>query len=302
MKSSNVRKKNKRFELYRFTPLSRKILELIGTGEIASEVTKLLGCSKSTVSYHVNRFEKQGLLRLSIQDVSKVYELTSFGSKVLTRSESLVRVPVVLEDYPLKFFIVESEKVGLDWVKLGEPRNWVKLGVKIGKIRVEKHGEKSIIIHSGRVRGFDVPILLVEAGRIIQNVKSILERKSGMILSDDGVPLHEPVVRFYTEEAKELNKHGTVVVEGIASLDHSPPGNIPHIEYRGLESVRNYLVMPNRVVRIEQKVDSLVKSLETLTDRLNQIVGPLSKLVTFMKARTDEIKERERGKFELYVS
>lgn len=302
MKSSNVRKKDKSVELYRLTPLSRKILELVGAGKIAAEAAKLLGCSKSTVSYHVNRFQEKGLLRLKIDDVIKVYELTPFGSKVLTRSEGWLRVPVILEDHPFKFSIVEPEKVGLDWVKLGKPRNWVKLGVKIGKIRVEKHDGKSIIIHTGRIRGFDVNSLLVEAGRIIYNVKSILENKSGMVLSNDGISLHKPVVRFYTEEAKELDKHGTVVVEGVASLDHSPPENAPHVEYRGLENVKNYLVMPNRVARIEQKVDSLEKCLETLTDGLEQVVGSLSRLVNFMESRAAEIREKERGRFESYVS
>ena len=137
MKSSNVQKKDRKLELFRLTPLSKQILELIGAGKTATEAVKLLGCSKSTVSYHVNRFEKQGLLCLSLQDVSKFYKLTPFGSKVLTRSEGLVEVPVVLEDYPFKFSIIEAEKSSLDWVKLGNPRNWVKLGVKIWKINRE---------------------------------------------------------------------------------------------------------------------------------------------------------------------
>ena len=171
MKSSKVRKKDEKHELFRLTPLSKQILKLIGAGITATEVVKFLRCSKSNVSYHVNRFEKHGLISLIIQDVSKFYKLTPFGSKVLTRSEDLVRVPVVLEDYPLKFSIIEAEKSSLDWVKLGNPRNWVKMGVKIGKIRVEKNGDKSIIIHSGQIRGFDASNLLVEAGGIIQNVK-----------------------------------------------------------------------------------------------------------------------------------
>ena len=213
----------------------------------------------------------------------------------------MVKVLVVLEDYPFKFSIVEGEKFGLDWVKLGNPRNWVKLGVKIGKIRVEKNAGKSIIIHSGQIRGFDASNLLVEAGGLIQNVKSVLEKNFGMVLSDIGVPLHEPIVRFFTPEAKELNKHGTVVVEGIASLDHSPPENLPHLEYRGVLNIKNYLLMPIRVARIEQKVDSLERNLESLTNSLEQVVDPLSKLVNLMESKVVEIEENKRGKFESYI-
>ena len=301
MKSSNVRKKDSKFGLFRLTPLSKQILELIGAGKTASEVGKLLGCSKSTVSYHVNRFEKHNLLQLRFRDASKYYGLASFGSKVLTRSEGLVEVPVVLEDYPVKFSIIEVEKSRLDWVKLGKPRNWIKLGVKIGKIRVEKNAGKSIIIHSGQIRGFDVNNLLVEAGGIIQNVKSVLEKNFGMVLSVTGVPLHEPIVRFFTPEAKELNKHGTVVVEGIGSLDHSPPENFAHLEYRGLVNIKNYVLMPIRVAKIEQKIDFLEKNLESLTNSLEHVVGPLSKLVNIMELKVVEIEENKRGKFESYI-
>ena len=68
----------------------------------------------------------------------RFYRLTLHSSKVLTRSENVDLVkPVVLEDYAVKFGVVEDEKRCIEWRKLGDPRNWVKLGVKIGKIRVE---------------------------------------------------------------------------------------------------------------------------------------------------------------------
>ena len=302
MKSSIVQKKDRKFELFRLTPLSKQILELIGAGKTATEVVKLLGCSKSNISYHVSRFEKHDLICLKLRDVSKYYRITSFGSKILTRSEGLVKVPVVLEDYPLKFSIIEAEKSSLDWVKLGNPRNWVKMGVKIGKIRVEKNGDKSIIIHSGQIRGFDASNLLVEAGGIIQNVKSVLEKKFGIVLSDIGVSLHKPVVRFYTEEAKELNKFGTVVIEGFASLDHSPPENVPHVEYHGLENIFNYLVMPDRVARIEQKVDSIEDRLDRLVAGLEKLIDPLNKMVNLTEFTVTESREKDVKKFKYYVS
>ena len=144
-----------------------------------------------------------------------------------------------------------------------------------------------------QIRGFDVSNLLVEAGGIIQNVKSILEKKFGMVLSDTGVPLHKPIARFYTPEAKELNKYGTVVVEGIGSLDHSPPENLAHLEYRGLVNTKNYVLMPIRVARIEQKIDYIENNLERLTNSLEQVVGPLSKLVNLMELKAVDIEENK---------
>jgi len=301
LKSSKVREKVSHFELFHFTPLSKQILEFVGSGTAATDVVKSLGCSKSTVSYHVKRFVEQDLLRLKFRDVRNFYELTPLGSKVLTRSEGLDKFLVILEDYPFKFSIIEEEKSRIDWNKLGKPRNWVKLGVKLGKIRVEKNGDKSIVIRSGQLRGFDVHSLLVEAGSIIQSAKFVLEQKFGMVLSDVGVPLHEPIARFYTPEAKELNKHGTVVVKGIASLDHSPPENLAHLEYQGVSNIKNYLLMPIRVARIEQKLNSLEENLEHLTTTLEQVVEPLSKMVNLMDSTMSENQEIKPGKIDSYI-
>jgi DNA-binding MarR family transcriptional regulator len=301
LKRSKVREKISRFELFQFTPLSKQILEFVGAGRTATDVVKLLGCSKSTVSYHVNRFVEQDLLRLKFRDVRKFYELTPLGSKVLTRSDDLDKSLVILEDYPFKFSIIEEEKSRIDWHKLGKPRNWVKLGVKIGRIRVEKNGDKSIVIRSGQLRGFDIHSLLVEAGSIIQSAKFVLEHKFGMVLSDVGVPLHEPIARFYTPEAEELNKFGTVVVEGVASLDHSPPKNLSHLEYQGVSNIKNYLLMPIRVARIEQKLDSLEENLERLTTTLEQVVEPLSKMVNLMESNISENQESKSGKVDSYI-
>jgi hypothetical protein len=91
----------------------------------------------------------------------------------------------------------------LNWKRLGRPRNWEKLGVRIGNVRVVRTS-KSIIIHPGRLRGFDVDKLLMLSGRIVERVRMVLENRFGLILSDDGVPIHQPITRFYSEEAREL--------------------------------------------------------------------------------------------------
>ena len=98
--------------------MSRQILELVGKGKTQTDVVKVLGCSKSTVSYHVDRFQQLEFLDLSFQDVRKHYRLTSLGSKALTRSDNLDKFLVILKDYPFKFSIIEEEKSLIDWHKL----------------------------------------------------------------------------------------------------------------------------------------------------------------------------------------
>ncbi len=53
---------------------------------------------------------------------------------------------MLLEDHAVKFKVLQREKTALDWRKLGEPRNWVKLGVRIGKAVRRQKGKRFIAV------------------------------------------------------------------------------------------------------------------------------------------------------------
>ncbi|MEM3578466.1 MAG: hypothetical protein QXX51_08515 [Candidatus Bathyarchaeia archaeon] len=263
------------FELLGSTGL--KILEKLGAGSIASEVARDLGCCKSNVTYWKNKLLDMGALRLQAVDVVKYYQLTPYGSKILARSEGCGLEPVVLEDYAVKFVVVEPERVRIDWEKLGSPRNWLQLGVRIGGVKVERTS-RHVIIHPGRLKGFDVDELEVEAGRIVERVKMVLENRFGMVLSDEGVPLHKPIYRFYSEEAKEDVKNGTCIVEGVGSVDNSPPENVPHEEYKGKDRAKARLLLPDQILRLERKVDMLTENVCKLVDSVSKLSETLGQL------------------------
>ena len=184
----------------------------------------------------------------------KEYALTPYGSNILTTSESGVGPEVCcLEDQAVKFDVIEwGNAERLDWKKLGRPRNWEKLGVKIGNVRVVRTS-KSIIVHPGRIRGFDVDELLMLSGRIVERVRMVLENRFGLVLNDVGYSLHQPVTRFYSEEAGELVKLGTTIVEDVGSIDNSPPERVPHEEYVGKDLAKARLLMPLKLSRLELK-------------------------------------------------
>ena len=137
-----------------------------------------------------------------------------------------------MEDHAVKFRVLGWESVPIEWKRLGRPRNWEKLGVRIGNVRVVRTS-RSIIVHPGRLRGFDVDELLMLSGRIVERVRMVLENRFGMVLSDVAVPLHQPITRFYSEEARELVKLGTTIVQDVGSIDESPPEKVAHEEYHG---------------------------------------------------------------------
>ena len=260
---------------------AKNILKLLGAGNCARDVAKTIPCSKSNVSYWKNKFVNIGALRLVTKDVFKEYTLTPYGSKILTTSESGVAEEVCcLEDYAVKFGVLDWGRVDvLDWKKLGRPRNWEKLGVVIGCVRVVRT-PKNVIIHPGKLRGFDVDELLMFSGRVVERVKLVLESRFGMVLSEEGVPLHEPVTRFYSEEARELvRKLGTTVVEEVGSIDNSPPERVPHEEYRGKNLAKTRLLMPLKIQRLHDRVDELTGKVDSIVEGLTTTNENLVKLL-----------------------
>ena len=128
-----VQRFNKSIELLEPLPeKAQKILAVLGADGVASEAVRIAKCVKSNVSYWKDRFIKAGALRLKQDGIVKYYELTPYGSKLLTGSDGELRLPVVFEDHALKFRVLRRERCRVDWEKLGEPRNWRKLGVLIG--------------------------------------------------------------------------------------------------------------------------------------------------------------------------
>lgn len=277
-----VQQFNKAIELLR--PSGLKILEDLGAGNTATKAAEMSGCRKSNITYWTKKLIAMGALRLQTKDVFKIYSLTPYGSTLLTRSEGVVDEPVVLEDCAVKFEILESEKGRLKWEKLGEPRNWVKLGVRIGSIRVVKTN-RSVIIHPGPLRGFDVDELEVEAGRIVERVRGVLEGRFGMVLSERCVSLHKPIYRVYSEEAKKDVKFGTGIVEGPdgrqSSIDNSPPGP-PHEEYDGKQRTIARQLLPDSVRSLQIQVDGLQKTMLQVLEALK----PLQELPSILNKLT----------------
>lgn len=216
------------------------ILGVLGSNGVAGEAVAVAGVAKSDVSYWAKRFILAGALVLRESTtpqtlgmpkrdqrvgpgLPKYYDLTPYGSKILTGSEAeVLRLPVVFEDHPVKFGVLRWEALGsIDWEKLGQPRNWNKFGFRVTGVRVEKT-PKNVIIHPGPLKGFDVDVLEVDSGRIIERVRYILEVKFGMQLSEDCEFLHKPMWQVFRPEAKQWIQAGSVKVDGIGALDESP--------------------------------------------------------------------------------
>jgi hypothetical protein len=296
-----VQQFNGKIELLGFSQRGLKILRVLGTPDCtASDAVKIVGCSKSLVSHWKDHAIKVGALRLLTDDVVKYYELTPFGEKILASSKNLTtsedissKFVHVLEDHAVKFEILKEEDKAhpIDWRKLGEPRNWVKWGFKLGNVRVVKT-PRHIIIHPGKLRDFNMDQLLVTAGQIVGRVRLELMVRFGMVLSEEGVPLHDPVWQVFTPEAEELEGTGTFKVHlkdgAMGGLDNSPPDRKRHFEYNRKELAVAAVRSPELFVELARKVDVLIKTVEGLVTLNEKLVGLLSEALGLGKSGEDK--------------
>lgn len=276
------------------TPRGREVLELLGTGNPPSRVADALGVSRSAVTYWIKKLLKHGYIRLQTRDVYKFFALTYLGSRVLTGSEEARRT-IVLEDYPIKYALVEGEKVGVSWQKLGAPRNWVKLGFKVGKVRVVKTS-RSIIVHPGRLRGFDPYRLVYVVGRECGRVAGWLQGHLGMVLGP-GEPVKRPTFQVYDPVAEELTKYYSFK-DDVGGADRSPPSRRGHWEM-GPEVAKDYLMsfarlrqIQNQLAGIDKQIQGVNHNISRLAGQMESLVGELHSLVDFLKGCTSQPLKR----------
>lgn len=266
----------------------KKILEALGAGSTAIEASVQAGCSKANVTYWKNKLLRWGAIDKQTTGAYKTYSITPFGLKLLTGSDSVVEA-VVLEDYAMKFAVLQwGRGARLNWKPLGSPKNWRKFGIKVEGVRVVKTS-RGLIIHPGKMRGFDVDELLAESGRVIERIIEFLYRRFDVVLAEEGVPIKKPVFRFYTAEANEDIKHCTAILhdaktgERLGATDNS--GDLPHEEYDSRERAIRRQMLPDTVRGLEKKVDALVELVNVLTKAQGKTADSLNKFVDLLQAK-----------------
>ena len=92
---------------------------------------------------------------------------------------------------------------------------------------------------------------------------------------DVGVPLHQLITRFYSEEAVELVKLGITIVENVESIDNSPPERIPHEDYIGKDLAKARLLMPIKLNCLEKRIEHIENRLINLNENITNFIDSL---------------------------
>ena len=181
----------------------------------------------------------------------------------------------------------------------------MKWGFNLGNVRVVKT-PRHIIIHPGKLRDFDADQLLVAAGQIVGRVRLELMVRFGMVLSEEGAALHDPVWEVFTPEAEAFEGAGTFKVHmkggAAGGLDNSPPDRKRHFEYNRKELAVAAVRSPELFVELARKVDVLVQTVEGLVTLNEKLVGLLSEALGSAKNEKgkEAVKVGDGGKS--YVS
>ena len=254
------------------------ILRELAEGSPQSVIAKTTPFSIRVINYWASKFLKNKLIREKGHGKPRIFELTGFGNAFLTRCERGFSEPCMLEDYPLKFRVLQDAG-RVNWKKLGDPNNWIKLDFKVHGIRVEKNLglQPTLVIHTGQLSGFDPDALLVEAGAIVALVRARL-LDLGVVTDDVGIPLRKAWFKTYTPEAEELNQSGTVQTED-GQIDHSPPDKIAH-EERGYEQQKNYMAMPRQIQQQSHDIADLNEKFSRLTDVVSGLLDLGNRIAT----------------------
>lgn len=267
------------------------ILSKLGKGVSQSKVSKQGSFSKQKVNYWAKRFLKLKLIELEMDGWIKSYRFTAVGQVFFTRGEESGFVPCVSEDYPIKYPLIRDNS-SIVWEKLGDTKNWKKLGVMIGDVRVEKT-TKHIIVHTGQIIGVNPDHAKIEAGSLQRAVLDTL-KSLGVVVEPVGLPLRPWITKFFTKDAEILYELFGVVSTEDGSIDASPPDRIPHEELRENAAAAK-LRMPLRVARMESDIRGIKADVATMTERFLPALEDLTKAVkTMTELRNPEPKQTLR--------
>jgi hypothetical protein len=186
----------------------------------------------------------------------RYYDLTKHGSTLLTLGDGRLYLPILFEDRPLIFKVLQRENKAIPWKPMGNVRFWHKKGIMLAGVTVElheglgpNHDQANVMIHPGHVKGFNVDELMMDSARIVEQVKFFLESTYGIVLESkgelpkrrDGDGPIRPRWHVYDPIVKQWMESGSVEIPGYGAADASPLpskhgvrdplSNEPHFEF-----------------------------------------------------------------------
>ena len=266
------------------------ILKGIEVKMYPAKIGRARGWSKQHVNYYVKKLEKASLIRRLKRSNFVDYELTERGQNFLISCEGVLFSSGVFRLHRCFFkFPVLREGVypSGDFRRI-EMQNWTALlgleqGVKV------RHTTTSWIVHVETFYGRSPGELVTTAKTLADRVAKGLMSKYGCVLGDGKInKRHELGVD--DPVANLLNRYFTVSTPKRV-IDDSPGEDEGELVHLGRDAAVEYLLMPERVKKLEGQFDNVLCDLERISGSLSKlekigcdlgkVAEILSKLVDF---------------------
>jgi len=253
------------------------ILKGIEVKMYPAKIGRTRGWKKQHVAYYVRKLEKAGLIRRVKRSSFVDYELTERGQNFLISCEGVLFSSGVFRLHRcfFKFPIVREGVYPLGDFKRVEMQNWTALlgleqGVKVRKTT------SSWIVHVETLYGRS-------PGELVTVAKNLADRVSQGLMSKYGCVLGQGMINKRHElgiddpVAQLLNQYFTVSTPKRV-IDDSLGEDEGEIDHLGRDAAVEYLLMPERVKKVEGQVEVIGSNLETIKSDLRKIADALGKL------------------------
>ena len=269
--SKRVSRSKYKVKFYFSTVRSRliPILKRIEVGDYPAKVARIYGWSRQHVKYYLDQLQKCGLIVRRKRTNVVFYELTARGKNFLESCESVVFGSGVyrLDRCQVRFGVVADGVLPVDFRRV-EMVNWTALlGLEQG-VRVRRT-TRSWIVHVETLYGKHPGELFALAKNLSDRVARSLMLKYGCKLTEGEIcrgyelKVDDPVARL-------LSRYFCVSTPQ-RKIDHSPGVNEGELENLSKDAAIEYLLMPERVKKLEGQVEALHVDFEKLTAALQRL-------------------------------
>jgi len=246
------------------------ILKRLEVQDYPAKIGRIYGWSRQHVTYYLNKLEKCGLVKRQVRSRAVFYRLTDRGKNFLASCEDMVFGSGVyrLDRCQVKFGIVGEGCLPGDFRRV-EMVNWTALlGLEQG-VHV-RHTTRSWIVHVETLYGKHPGELFVLAKNLADRVAKSLGMKYGCRLTEGEIsPGYE--LKVDDPVARLLSRYFCVSTPE-RKIDHSPGIDQGELEHFSRDAAVEYLLMPERVKKLEGQVQALHVDLEELTGALKKLL------------------------------
>jgi len=247
------------------------ILKRVEVEDYPAKIGRIYGWSRQHVCYYLRKLEQCGLVKRKVRSRAVFYELTCRGKNFLASYEDVVFGSGVyrLDRCQVRFEIVAEGVLPVDFRRV-EMVNWTALlGLEQG-VNV-RHTTRSWIVHVETLYGKHPGELFVLAKNLADRVAKSLMVKHGCRLGEGEIcrgyelKVDDPVARL-------LSRYFCVSTPE-RKIDHSPGIDQGELEHFSRDAAVEYLLIPERVKKLEGQVQALHVDLEELTGTLKRLLS-----------------------------